>query len=224
MNIKKLFYLCKNYNLKLIEDAAEAIGSHYKDKHPGTIGDLGVLSFNGNKIITTGGGGAILTQDEDLARQAKHLSTTAKQPHPWRYFHDNKGYNYRLPNINAALGCAQLEQLPKFLQNKRDLSAQYKKEFDACPGVKFFQEPEFAKSNYWLNVLLLDEEHSHHLESILKLCISEGLMVRPAWVLLNKLPMFESCPQAKLPVAESLVRRILNIPSSAVLGASNAQT
>ena len=215
--------VCRRFKMELIEDAAESLGSTYKGRHTGSLGRVSALSFNGNKIITTGGGGAILTQDEDLARQAKHLSTTAKQPHPWRYFHDNKGYNYRLPNINAALGCAQLEQLPDFLQNKRDLSVRYKKEFDNCPGVKFFQEPVFAKSNYWLNVLLLDEEHSHHLESTLELCNSEGLMIRPAWTLLNKFPMFESCPQAKLPVAESLVRRILNIPSSAVLGASNAQ-
>ena len=187
------------------------------------MGRVSALSLNGNKIITTGGGGAILTQDEDLARQAKHLSTTAKQPHPWRYFHDNKGYNYRLPNINAALGCAQLEQLPEFVRQKRELSARYKNEFDNYSGIKFYEEPEFARSNYWLNALLLDEECSHHLEAILKLCNKEGVMTRPPWTLLNELPMFASCPQAKLPVAESLARRILNIPSSAALGASNAQ-
>jgi perosamine synthetase len=215
--------VCRRFKVELVEDAAESLGSTYKERHTGCWGRVSALSFNGNKIITTGGGGAILTQDKDLARRAKHLSTTAKEPHPWRYFHNNKGYNYRLPNINAALGCAQLEQLPEFVQKKRDLSARYKKKFDDYPGVKFFEEPEFAKSNYWLNVLLLDEEYSYHLESILKLCISEGLMVRPAWVLLNKLPMFESCPKANLPVAESLERRILNLPSSAVLGASNAQ-
>ena len=223
VDLDAVLSVCRRFKLELIEDAAESLGSTYKGRYTGCWGRVSALSFNGNKIITTGGGGAILTQDADLARQAKHLSTTAKEPHPWRYFHDIKGYNYRLPNINAALGCAQLEQLPEFIQKKRDLSACYKKEFDDYPGIKFFQEPEFAKSNYWLNVLLLDEEHSRHLESILKLCISEGLMVRPAWVLLNKLPMFESCPQAKLPVAESLVRRILNIPSSVFLGASNAQ-
>ena len=215
--------VCLRFKIDLIEDAAESLGSTYKGKHTGSWGKASALSFNGNKIITTGGGGAILTQDKDLARQAKHLSTTAKQSHPWQYFHDEKGYNYRMPNINAALGCAQLEQLSKFVQNKRNLSARYIKEFDNYPGVKIFQEPEFAKSNYWLNVLLLDNEHSHHLESILELCNKEGMMTRPAWNLLNKLPMFDFCPQAKLPVAESLVKRILNIPSSAVLGASNAQ-
>ena len=215
--------VCRRFKVELVEDAAESLGSTYKERHTGCWGRVSALSFNGNKIITTGGGGAILTQDEDLARRAKHLSTTAKEPHPWRYFHTNKGYNYRLPNINAALGCAQLERLTEFVQKKRNLSAKYKKKFDDFPGVKFFQEPEFAKSNYWLNVLLLGEEYSYHLEAILKLCISERLMVRPAWVLLNKLPMFESCPKAKLPVAESLERRILNLPSSAILGASNAQ-
>jgi len=224
VDLDSVLSVCRRFKIELIEDAAESLGSTYKGKYTGCWGRVSALSFNGNKIITTGGGGAILTQDEDLARQAKYLSTTAKEPHPWRYFHDKRGYNYRLPNINAALGCAQLEQLPEFIQNKRDLSARYKKAFDDYPGVKFFQEPEFAKSNYWLNVLLLDEEYSHHLESILKLCTSEGLMVRPAWALLNTLPMFETCPQAKLPIAESLVRRILNIPSSAILGASNAQT
>jgi perosamine synthetase len=224
VDLDAVLSVCRRFKIELIEDAAESLGSTYKGKHTGSWGKVSALSFNGNKIITTGGGGAILTQDDDLARQAKHLSTTAKQSHPWHYSHDNKGYNYRLPNINAALGCAQLEQLPDFIQKKRKLSARYKKEFDNCSGVIFFQEPEFAKSNYWLNVLLLNDEHSHHLESILELCNGEGLMTRPAWTLLNKLPMFESCPQAKLPVAESLVKRILNIPSSAVLGAFNAQS
>ena len=163
-------------------------------------------------------------QDEDLARQAKHLSTTAKQPHPWRYLHDTTGYNYRLPNINAAIGCAQLEQLPDFVKNKRTLSAKYKKAFDNFPGINFFQEPEFAKSNYWLNVLLFDKENSHHLEPVLEICHQEGLLARPSWDLLNELPMFDSCPQAELPVARSLAKRILNIPSSAVLGASHDAT
>ena len=223
VNLDAVSTVCQRFKLELVEDAAESLGSTYKGKHTGCWGKVSALSFNGNKIITTGGGGAILTQDEGLARQARHLSTTAKQSHSWQYFHDAKGYNYRLPNINAALGCAQLEQLSGFVQQKRELSTRYKNEFDNCSGIKFYQEPEFARSNYWLNALILDEECSHHLEAILNLCNKEGVMTRPAWSLLNELPMFASCPQAKLPVAESLVKRILNIPSSAILGASNVQ-
>lgn len=216
--------VCRRFKIELIEDAAESLGSTYKGRHTGCWGKASALSFNGNKIITTGGGGAVLTQNEELARLAKHLSTTAKQPHPWRHIHDHQGYNYRLPNINAALGCAQLEHLSDFVQNKRTLAAKYRKVFGNLPGIKFFNEPKFAQSNYWLNTLLFDEKNRSHLESVLELCQKEGLMTRLAWELLGNLPMFESCPQAKLSVAKSLAKRILNIPSSAILGASNDKT
>jgi perosamine synthetase len=223
VELDKILSLCQDFKIELIEDAAESLGTTYKEVHTGCWGKAAAVSFNGNKIITTGGGGAILTQDKDLARKAKHLSTTAKQAHPWHYFHDVRGYNYRLPNINAALGCAQLERLSEFVKQKRELAARYEKEFKNHSGINFFKEPEYARSNYWLNVLILDEEYSHHLESILELCNGEGVMTRPAWKLLNELPMFESCPRMELPVAESLVRRILNVPSSAFLGVSSVQ-
>jgi perosamine synthetase len=221
VDLDAVLRVCQRFHIDLIEDAAESLGSIYKGVHTGCYGKVAALSFNGNKIITTGGGGAVLTQNKNLAHLAKHLSTTAKQPHPWRISHDNMGYNYRLPNLNAALGCAQLEQLPEFVRKKRRLAARYKKEFDKYSGIKIFQEPKFAESNYWLNVLLLDNEHKHYLKSTLELCNQKEVMMRPAWTLLNKLPMFESCPKGKLTVAENLTSRLLNIPSSATLGFSD---
>ncbi|WP_236021461.1 LegC family aminotransferase [Geomesophilobacter sediminis] len=217
VDLDELAAVCRQFRLELIEDAAESLGSYYKGSHTGNIGRLAALSFNGNKIVTTGGGGAILTNDEALAARAKHLTTTAKVPHRWEFNHDRIGYNYRLPNLNAALGCAQLEQLPGFLANKRRLAQSYAAAFAGAEGIRFISEPGFARSNYWLNALLLDEEHSGQRDALLALTNDGGVMTRPAWNLMHRLPMFAGCPRMELPVAESLERRLINIPSSARL-------
>lgn len=217
VDLDPLAELCERCYLTLIEDAAESMGSLYKGKHTGNWGRLSALSFNGNKIITTGGGGAILTNDAVLADQAKHLTTTARLPHPWEYRHDRVGYNYRMPNINAALGCAQLEQLPRFIHAKRSLAENYRKAFDDMKGIRLFIEPDFAKSNYWLNVLLLDRECSHLLNDFLEMTNRLGIMTRPVWTLMHRLPMFSGCPRMDLSVAEDLEKRIINIPSSSFL-------
>ena len=209
--------VCEEFRVKLIEDAAEAIGSYYKGVHVGHRGLLGCLSFNGNKIITTGGGGAILTNDEELARRAKHLTTTAKLPHPWRYDHDSVGYNYPMPNLNAALGCAQLDQLPVFLDHKRNLASRYGQALADVQGVKFFGEPPGCRSNYWLNALLLDESAASQQKQALTAFHDNGLRVRPAWTLQNKLPMFQDAPSMNLEMAESIESRLINLPSSASL-------
>jgi perosamine synthetase len=217
VDLDPLLDVCKRFRIELIEDAAESLGSLYKGRHTGNWGRLSALSFNGNKIITTGGGGAILTNDEELATRAKHLTTTAKVPHRWEFTHDMVGYNYRLPNINAALGCAQLEQMPGFLANKRRLAECYAAAFEGVAGLRVFSEPEFARSNYWLNALLLDEELSAERDRLLVLTNDAGIMTRPAWTPMHRLPMFTECPRMELCVAESLERRIINIPSSEVL-------
>ena len=209
--------VCARFNLKLIEDATESLGSFYKGKHTGRWGIISALSFNGNKIITTGGGGAVLTNDEELGKMAKHITTTAKVPHKWRYFHNRIGYNYRMPNINAALGCAQLEQLPILLEKKRILAKRYAEAFRDIEGVRFFTEPDFARSNYWLNVILTDDGIETR-DSILEMTNSNGITTRPAWTLLHKLPMFANCPRMMdLSVAEDLESRLVNIPSSVEL-------
>ncbi len=218
VDMDPLAEICARFKLELIEDAAESLGSYYKGRHTGNVGSISAVSFNGNKIITTGGGGAILTNDAALAKLAKHITTTAKAPHKWEFYHDMIGYNYRLPNINAALGCAQLEQLPCFLASKRALAGRYQEAFKTIDGVKFFTEPGFAKSNYWLNTLLLDEERTNERDEVLRITNDGGVLTRPAWILMHKLPMFTECPRTDLSVAESLERRIINIPSSAVLG------
>ena len=214
VDLDPLVELCERFKLVLIEDAAESLGSYYKGRHTGSLGLLSAVSFNGNKVITTGGGGAVLTNDESLAKLAKHITTTAKNPHRWAFVHDQTGYNYRMPNINAALGCAQLEQLPAFLEKKRSLAERYRKVFDGIDWVKFFTELDFARSNYWLNVLLLDESIAGQRDHLLELANSMGILTRPAWVLMHKLPMFQECPRMDLRVAESLERRIINLPSS----------
>jgi len=218
VDLAPLAELCARYKLELIEDAAESLGSYYNGRHTGNWGMMSALSFNGNKIVTTGGGGAILTNDESLAKLAKHVTTTAKMPHRWEFNHDMIGYNYRLPNINAALGCAQLEQLPVFLEKKRALAQRYKEAFKAVNGISFFTEPDFAVSNYWLNVLLLDEDNAAERDALLEATNSQGVMTRPAWTLMHKLPMYSSCPRMDVSVAESLERRIVNIPSSVAMG------
>jgi perosamine synthetase len=214
VDLNPLVEICSRYKLELLEDAAESIGSYYRGRHTGNLGKLAVLSFNGNKTITTGGGGAILTNAETLGKMAKHLTTTAKIPHKWAFSHDQVGYNYRLPNINAALGCAQLEELPAFLKTKRKLAQNYRKAFEGTGGVRFFTEPDFAKSNYWLNVLLLDEVFADQRDILLEMTNNAGIMTRPAWTLMHRLPMFKECPKMDLNVAESLERTLINIPSS----------
>ncbi len=217
VDLDLLLRLCQEHNLILIEDAAEALGSYYKGKHVGHHGLLSIISFNGNKIITTGGGGAILTNDSLMAVKARHLSTQAKLPHPWAFNHDQTGFNYRMPNLNAALGCAQLEQLPHFIKKKRDLAQRYQQAFKSLEGIKIFHEPDYATSNYWLNVLLLDEAHMQERDHVLQLTHKNGIMTRPAWTLMHKLPMYAQCPLMDLSTAESLERRIINLPSSAFL-------
>ena len=209
-----LLTVAREYNLVLIEDAAESLGSTYQGQHTGTFGLIGTLSFNGNKTITTGGGGAILIDDPNLAKRAKHLSTTAKLPHRWEYLHDEVGYNYRMPNLNAALGCAQLEQLPEFLESKRRLFGQYQKAFQSIPQIRLFSEPDGSRSNYWLQTLLLEESVVDQREEILECTNSVGLMIRPVWKLLHKLDPYSSSPSSSLPVSESLEQRVINLPSS----------
>jgi len=212
-----LLAIAKDFGLVLVEDAAESIGSYYGSRHTGTFGRLATLSFNGNKTITTGGGGAIITSDTDLARRAKHLTTTAKVPHRWEYVHDEVGFNYRLPNINAALGCAQLEQLAGFLNSKRRLFERYAAAFRDLPSVRLMSEPEGCTSNYWLQTLVLDEAVAGERDTVLATTNAAGVITRPAWGLMHRLAPYLDCPRAPTPVADSLERRIVNIPSSAGL-------
>ena len=214
VDMDPLVGLCDEFSLTLIEDAAESLGSSYKGVHTGNFGRLSVLSFNGNKTVTAGGGGAILTNDGALAAEARHLTTTAKLPHKWEYRHDRVGFNYRLPNINAALGVAQLEQLPGFLDRKRRLAKAYEAAFADTQGVRFFTEPDFATSNYWLNALLLESDTTEMRDDVLAITNDNGFMTRPAWTPMHELPMYADCPRMELTVAESLARRLINIPSS----------
>ena len=216
-DLDALVAVCQKYGIELIEDAAESIGSFYKGRHTGNWGKLSILSFNGNKTITTGGGGAILTQDDELAKRARHLTTTAKIPHQWEFVHDEVGYNYRMPNLNAAMGCAQLEELNLFLEKKREVAKKYQKAFQGMPGFKFLAEPSYAKSNYWLNAIVLDQANLSVRNEILKLTNSKGIMTRPVWQLMNHLAMFKDCPKMDLSVAESLEQRLINLPSSSHL-------
>jgi perosamine synthetase len=217
VDIEGLLAVARDFHLALVEDAAESLGSLVEGHHTGTFGVMGTLSFNGNKSITTGGGGAILTNDSELARHAKHLTTTAKVPHRWEYVHDEIGYNYRLPNINAALGCAQLEQLPDFLKAKRRLFERYQVAFAEVPHAHVFVEPKGCQSNYWLQTLVLDQSAAEQRDAILTATNDAGLMTRPAWALMHELVPFKDCPRMALPVAQSLSRRLINIPSSSGL-------
>lgn len=218
VDLDRLTEVCQRYNIVLIEDAAESLGSYYKGKHTGHWGLLSAISFNGNKIVTTGGGGAILTNDDTLADRAKHLTTTAKVKHPWDFVHDEVGFNYRMPNINAALGCAQIEQLPRFVEKKRQLAQTYRKALQNVEGLRFFIEPANCKSNYWLNCLLLDETYSHCKNEFLQRTNDSGIMTRPVWKLMHKLSMFKDCPKMDTSVAESIEGRLINLPSSVFLG------
>ena len=217
VDIEALLAVAHDFHLQLIEDAAESLGSTVRGQHTGTFGLMGTLSFNGNKTITTGGGGAILTNDIELGKRAKHLTTTAKVPHRWNFVHDEVGYNYRLPNLNAALGCAQLEQLPGFLADKRHLFERYQLAFADVKGVRLVAEPAGCRSNYWLQTLLLDESLADQRDAVLIATNDAGLMTRPVWALMNRLSMYSNAPRAPLPVAESLKRRLINIPSSSGL-------
>ena len=212
--IDKIREICNEFYIFLIEDAAESLGSFYKKRHTGTFGKLGVISFNGNKIITAGGGGCILTNDKIFANKAKHLTTTAKIPHKWDFYHNMIGYNYRMPNINAALLVAQLEKLNYFLKNKRELAKKYQISFKDT-DINFFEEPKHCKSNYWLNVIILKNKSIR--DQFLKKTNSNGIMTRPAWILMNKLPMFKNTQSDNLKNAQWLSDRVVNIPSSVTL-------
>jgi len=209
--IDKIAQICEQYKIELIEDAAESLGSKYKGQHTGLFGKIGVLSFNGNKTITTGGGGMIITNSEELGAKAKHLSTQAKKPHQWEFDHDYVGYNYRMPNINAALGVAQLENLDNFILNKRQLAEEYKKFFEKT-DLKFILEPENAFSNYWLNAVLLADREQR--DEFLQITNENGVMTRPVWKPMHKLEMFKHCRHSDLVNTGWIEDRLVNIPSS----------
>ena len=211
--IKEIQRICKEWHITLVEDSAESLGSYYKNKHTGTYGELGIISFNGNKVITSGGGGCIITDNEVFAKKAKHMTTTAKEPHKWKYTHDMIGYNYRMPNINAALIVAQLEQLDGFLKSKRLLANDYK-EFFQDSDIEFATELENSKPNYWLNAIILRDKEQRNL--FLDTTNSKGVMTRPIWTLMNKLPMFKDSQCGDLTNSEWLEQRVVNIPSSVV--------
>jgi perosamine synthetase len=210
--IDELFDVCTQYNIALVEDAAESLGSYYKGQHTGTFGLLGILSFNGNKIATAGGGGVIITSDTELGKKAKYLTTTAKVPHPYEFVHNEIGYNYRMPNLNAALICAQLEQLDAYLANKRETAERYKEFFANIADMDFVVEPENSRSNYWLNTVLADSLEER--DRLLKVTNDHGVMTRPVWKLMNKLEMFKDCQCGDLTNAEWLESRVVNLPSS----------
>ncbi|MDK3155380.1 LegC family aminotransferase [Kamptonema cortianum] len=217
VRLERLEEVARTYGLVMIEDAAESLGSFRHGRHTGTTGITSALSFNGNKIITTGGGGAILTQDSHIARKAKHLTTTAKIPHRWRFDHDEIGYNFRLPNLNAALGCAQLERLPAMLESKRRLAETYRLVFAGLPGCRFIDEPAGCRSNYWLNAIALDDPSER--DSLLETLNNNGLMCRPCWTPMHLLPMYRDCPSDHLPNTHEIASRLINLPSSADLSA-----
>lgn len=212
VRIEEIANLCEEYHIELVEDAAESIGSLYKGKHTGTFGKVGAISFNGNKTITTGGGGMMLFNDEELAAHAKHLTTQAKVPHRWEFRHDHIGYNYRMPNINAALGCAQLENLDKFIESKRQLALEYAEYFKNVEDIQFFTEPEDTFSNYWLQTVILKDKDAQ--QKFLQQTNDNGVMTRPIWELMNRLPMFEHCENDGLKNTIWFADRVVNIPSS----------
>lgn len=216
VRLERLVEICKEWNIELVEDAAESIGSLYKGQHTGTFGKVGAISFNGNKTITTGGGGMLLFMDEELGRFAKHITTQAKVPHRWAFVHDHIGYNYRMPNINAALGCAQLECIDRFIESKRKTAQAYSEYFKDEPhGIKFMAEPEGTRSNYWLNAILLPDKEAQ--QAFLEYTNDHGVMTRPVWELMNRLVMFKDAQADGLVNTQWLADRIVNIPSSVKL-------
>lgn len=212
VRIEEIAALCKEWHIELVEDAAESIGSLYKGQHTGTFGRVGAISFNGNKTITTGGGGMLLFNDEELGKYAKHITTQAKVPHRWEFRHDHIGYNYRMPNINAALGCAQLENLDKYVASKRKVAAEYIEFFKNADGIDFFAEPENTFSNYWLSAVVLKDKEAQL--DFLQQTNDNGVMTRPIWELMNRLPMFENCENDGLANTIWFADRVVNIPSS----------
>lgn len=214
VQLDRIAGICEEYNLVLVEDAAESLGSLYNGAHTGSVGRLSALSFNGNKIITTGGGGMIVTDDAELAAKAKHLTTTAKKPHPWLYEHDEVGYNYRMPNLNAALGCAQMENLQDFVVKKRKLARKYMK-WAGEYGIEIISEPDAAESNYWLNGLVLQDRKQR--DAFLEYTNNNGVMTRPVWEPMHTLPMYSRSYCHNLQNTNWLADRIVNIPSSVVL-------
>lgn len=207
----RLMKICSSYGLPVVEDAAEGMGSLFQGRHLGTFGDLGVLSFNGNKPVTTGGGGAVLTNDQMLATRVKHISTTAKTPHAWEFYHDQIGYNNRMPNINAAVGCAQMEKFPRFLENKRETADAYSTFFNEL-GIPFVTEPPEARSNYWLNAIIMEDRKTRN--DFLRYANDNLVQARPVWTLMTRLPMFSHCQHGPLEIAQQLEDRLVNIPSS----------
>lgn len=209
--IDRIVALCNQYGIPVVEDAAESLGTVYKGQHTGTFGLLGTYSFNGNKTVTCGGGGIIVTNDEDLGKMAKHLTTQAKVPHRWAFFHDHVGYNYRCPNLNAAMACAQLEQLENFIANKRETTARYQQFFANTPYT-FIKEPAESRCNYWLNAILLNDEAER--DAFLAASNDAGVMTRPVWALMQRLPMFAHCMHDGLKNSIDIESRLVNIPSS----------
>ena len=214
VEIDELVEVCNEYHIELVEDAAESIGSFYKGRHTGTFGKVGAISFNGNKTITTGGGGMLLFQDEELGKFAKHLTTQAKVPHRWEFVHDHIGYNYRMPNINAALGCAQMENLERYVENKRETAKKYHEFFSHFPEIEYFTEPADCRSNYWLNAIILKDRKAQ--QAFLEYTNDHGVMTRPVWELMNRLEMFKEYETDGLKNTKWLADRIVNIPSSVI--------
>lgn len=220
MDMTALGAVAARYDLVIVEDATESLGSTLNGKGCGTFGHSAVLSFNGNKIVTTGGGGMIVTDDEAHARRARHFTSTAKKAHAWAFDHDEVAYNYRLPNINAALGCAQMERLPRMVEAKRRLAARYLQAFGDFPWARIYREPNGTQSNYWLNTLVLDRDHAAERDRLLAALHGHGIRARPLWTPMHLLPMYRNCPRAPLPVAEDMNSRSINLPSSPFLGES----
>ncbi|HAS8505184.1 TPA: LegC family aminotransferase [Vibrio vulnificus] len=214
VELDELVAVCLKWNISLVEDAAESLGSFYKGQHTGTIGDFGAVSFNGNKIITTGGGGMVLCGSEEAGRRTKHVTTTAKVPHPYEFFHDEPGFNYRMPNLNAALGCAQMEVLERYLAQKRQLAHQYQA-FFASSDVTFVAEPEYAQSNYWLNAVICPDGETR--DALLAQTNEAGVMTRPIWKLMHRLPMFANALRGDLTQSEFIEAHLVNLPSTPIV-------
>lgn len=214
VQLDELLTICQEWNLTLIEDAAESLGSYYKGQHTGTIGRFSALSFNGNKVITTGGGGMLLCREAEDGIRAKHVTTTAKAPHAYDFYHDEAGFNYRMPNLNAALGCAQMEQLEAMLANKRKIAEQYAS-FFAATDYQFVKEPDYARSNYWLNAIVCPDLASRN--SLLETTNAQGVMTRPVWQLMHRLPMFKDAIRGDLTQSEWAEARLVNLPSSPII-------
>lgn len=213
VELDEILSVCQQWNIILVEDAAESLGSYYKNRHTGTIGRFAALSFNGNKIITTGGGGMVLCANESDGNKTKHITTTAKVSHPYEFYHDEPGFNFRMPNLNAALGCAQMEKLPRFLQEKRALAEHYE-DFFAETEYTFVKEPDYASSNYWLNAIICPDTHSR--DRLLSETNQKGVMTRPIWQLMHRLPMFSNARRDNLENSEWVEKHLINLPSSPV--------